>query len=214
MITLIASAVALSLQVEAGVLDMKNPKDDQYVLYHADNGGSYGVQMTSPVLGIAPRLDIGRVVLTAGYRWMGHQYIDTDIIDDSIYFNCRFKGTCPKPIERWYARMTTQEVYASIGYKLHAGAWSIVPTVGIAEERLATSIQVTYPYCYAKGHKDNWYQGNHQDQPHTFVGVDFEHGALGVGLYLLSINKLPTSMGDPGQGESGAMLRVTYRFGL
>jgi hypothetical protein len=207
-----APAVAsTSLQFEVGALDMRNPTDDQYVLYHA-NGVSYGVQMTSPVFGAALREDLGRVVLTAGVRDMGHQYIDTDIVPDTVYFGCRFKGTCPPPIERWHARMSTYQAYASIGYKLIVGNYAVVPTVGYAENRMPTTIEITYPYGFHHGCASTWYTGNHQDQPHAFFGVDVERGRFGAGLYLLSINKLPTNMGDPGQGPSGGYARLTVRF--
>lgn len=208
---LIASAVALSLQVEAGVLEIRNPTDDQYVLYHG-NDLSYGVQMTSPVVGIAPRLDVGNVVLTAGFRDMGHQYIDTDIIPDPQYFACRYKGNCPKKIERWHLRMGLTEFYGSVGYKFHVHGLSVIPTVGLADERAPNKVTLYFPYEYQHGRKPVVFEGDKREtQP--FLGVDVEDGRLGAGLYYMTTNRLPWFMGDPGQGEHGIYARVTYRFG-
>lgn len=204
-----ASAVTLSLQLEAGVLEGKNPIDDQYVLYHGAEL-SHGVQMTSPVVGIAPRLDIGPVAFTVGYRDMGHQYIDSDIIADNDYFKCRYKTTCPKPIELWHTRMSLDEAYASVGYKLRAGPVALVPTVGMALERLPTTVEVTRPYAWHHG-EVTWYTGDgRQAQP--FLGVDVEGSQFGAGIYYLSTCKLPTAMGDPGLGSHALYARLTYRF--
>jgi hypothetical protein len=211
MISLLLTA-ALSLQLEAGALDIRNPSDDQYVIYHA-NGLSYGVQMTSPVAGIALREDLGRFVLTAGARNMGHQYIDTDVIPDDAYFKCRFKGTCPASIERWYLRMTTYQGYVSAGYKIRWHGFDIVPTIGYGEYKLRTSVEMTFPYTYRHNAGPFWWEGDHQDQPHPFSGLDIERGRMGIGVYLLSISRQPSNLGDPGQGVTGVYIHTTVRFG-
>jgi hypothetical protein len=212
--------MALSLQLEGGAMIIANPIDDQYVLYHG-NGLSSGVQMTSPVVGAALRMDGERFVLTGGWRDMGHQYIDTDIITDHEYLNCRYKGTCSERIERWYTRMSMSEFYASVGFKFHAGKYNIVPTVGLASEKLTTSVEMTFPIPAAHyhaggidyyGHKPFWFGSKvtHETQP--FVGVDFEYKQWGFGAYYLQTAGLATNMCDPGIGEHAGLFRVTYRF--
>lgn len=215
-------AAALAVQLEAGAIDIKNPIDDQYVLYHADNLSS-GTQMTSPVLGVALRYDTSSLVFTGGWRWMGHQYIDTDIITDHDYLNCRYKhGACPHRLERWHTRMSLREFYGSVGYKFHVGSYAVVPTFGLAFEELPTSIEIDYTDDYlitSHGHTTNWkghapaiYQG---DKGYTapFFGVDVEHGHWGGGIYYMQTAQLAHDMGDPGVGEHGILLRLTYRFG-
>jgi hypothetical protein len=204
------TAVALSLQPEAGFSFMNHPSDDQYVEYGYQNE----VKMRGAVAGLDLRADVGRLVLTVGARALGHQYIEGDIGADDVYLACRHvAGSCPQPLMRWYTRMSTQQAFASVGFKIHAFGGDIVPTLGFGELRLTTTVQVTYPYAYAAGHAMQWYAGTHQDQPHPFVGVDYERGRWGVGLQYLITNYLPTNMGDPGQGESAFVLRATYRIG-
>lgn len=207
MLTLIAAA-SLSLQLEAGGVFMANPTDDQYVLYHG-NGLSYGVQMDSPAFGVSLREDVGRVVVNAGWRDLGHQYIETDIIPDTEYFKCRYKGNCPPKIERWTTRMSLSELYAQLGYKFNVAGLSVVPSVGMADERLPTSIQVVYEPSYWPGHPDVWHTGDER-QSHPFAGVDVEHANVGLGVYVLQTNKLPYYMGDPGQGRHAIYVRLTY----
>jgi len=215
------SMLALSLQLEGGVLDIANPIDDQYVLYHG-NGISSGVQMTSPVLGAALRIDGDRFVLTGGWRWMGHQSIDTDIITDHEYLNCRYHGNCSKPFERWYTRETTSEFYASVGVKFHAGKFDIVPTLGLASIHSPTMVELSFPYerihsinpHYHAGSPSYYYPKRSDDATLPFVGVDVERGHWGVGAYWMQTAILAAQMNDPGIGQHGGMLRVTYRFGL
>lgn len=205
MTPLIASAVALSLQLEGGAVGLNNPHDDDYVQYY---NLKHEVNMASPVVGAALRLEPGaHFVATIGWRDMGHQRIEADLVSDPDYFKSLVTHHTPPVFYHWTTRMSLSEFYASAGYKFHVGEVNIVPTVGIADERMPTTIQFTYKQYVAY----HWDTGDMR-RTKPFFGVDVERGPCGIGFYLLQVNDRPVRQADPGQGASGVYMRVTYRW--
>lgn len=200
------SALALSLQLEAGVSLMEKPEDDVYVQYKLP-GANDSVRFTSPAFGAALRLDTQRFQLSLGWRDLGNQHLNANIIGDEDYFRHHWDSAYKA---RWYSTGSESQVYAEFGYKAHIlGTWDLVPSFGIADNRTTWHYQV-----YWHGGPQHWCiaQPNQHDFA-PFVGASLQHGPVGVGAYLLETAPPHSNNDFGGQGEHAVYVRVTYAIG-
>lgn len=197
--------LALSLQLEAGVTAMSSPEDDVYVQYRLPQAND-SVRFTTPTFGLALRLDTPTLEFALGWRDLGNQHVDANIIGDNDYFHHNWKSEYQA---RWFSTGNEQQIYFEAGYKLRFGSWQLVPSVGIADNRITWHYNV-----YWQGGPHHW--NITQPDQHDFaplVGVNLEHGRVGGGVYLLGTAPAHTQNDFPGQGEHAVYFRVTYRIG-
>src|SRR5271166_569454 len=137
MILSITTAVALSLQLEAGVTHMSSAPDD----FWYEQALPHSTDFQTPAYGAGLRLDAGRAQLTVGWRNLGSEHQSAQIIADATYFACRSKpSTCPKPYDIWFEAGDEQQIYAEIGYAFRLGGFALVPSIGFAETRIASHV--------------------------------------------------------------------------
>jgi hypothetical protein len=216
MITLLAMT-ALSIQFEAGVNHMQQGQDDLYY----DEQRSHSIQFTTPVYGVGLKFETHDVQLTVGYRDLGHQYISSDVLQDSEYFHCRdVSHNCAsyRPEEQWSVHMHTQQEYVELGYAFHAGKYRIVPSLGMAinQERIDLDIANVDGYGY---HGPPHITGGSQRNTAPFGGLSVQRGNFGVGAFILTTRPTPVfnhTLADwyPGTGNTSYLLRATYSFNL
>lgn len=205
--------IIVSVQLEAGVTFMERPEDDVYVQYrlpHAEDS----VRFETPTFGAALRLDTQRWQVALGWRDLGNQHLDANIIGDEDYFACRAgKKQCISAYQaRWFSTGDEQQVYLECGYKLQIGSWELVPSVGVADNRTSWHYNVYWRGAGAPVHWDITQPDQSDLAP--FVGLSVEHGALGAGVFLLETAPPHTANNFDGQGERAVYARVTYSFAL
>jgi hypothetical protein len=214
MLSLIATAVALSLQPEIGIVKMAAPPDDTYVEYSLP-GDSYHA-FTSIAYGMSMRVDASRWNMSIGWRDLGNQSLNEPIMSDAGYFACRaHPATCPKPTTFWHSEGNERQFFVETGVTAYQrGLWHVVPSIGVGNTAISWHTDV-YPICVDKlaAHWNSIPQ--HHNAP--FIGMTVERGPVGVGLYVLDtepVRNLSLDPGYPGQGSIAYYLRVTYRIGL
>lgn len=211
---ILASALALSLQVEAGETFMQKPADDIFVEYRLPDAQDT-VRFNTFTFGAALRLDAGPFVFTGGWRDLGNQKADANIIPDGAYFACRYgKTPCVAggawPM-RWFSTGDEQQRYLEVGYKIRLGSYELVPSAGVAQN--TTCWHFRFYSLATPDHVRNATEDNERMLA-PFAGLTLQRGPVGIGVYWLYTH--PTWTADnnfDGQGETATYVRVTYAFG-
>lgn len=199
-------ASGLSLQFEGGVTDTAHPTDCTYADRH-EPGYDGNTKFLSGAGGAALRWDAARWVYTGGWRYLGSQSINgAPVIPDVDYAPCGVGGhkKAPKPA-LWDSHGSERQLYATVGRRISALGGDLVPTVGLGLNTI--DWRMTAPSEHDSGP---------QHHPEPVVGMDYERGRFGVGLYLVGTKPYTESNVDryfPGQGALAAYARITYRIG-
>lgn len=207
-------AADLSLQLETGAVAMTHQMDDEYVEYGLP-GHPYHFSYNTVAFGAGARLSFAHAQVTIGWRNLGTEHLTADVIDDGDYWHCKRAHTpCQAPSERWLSTGNEQQFYAELGYAFHlSGGFSLIPSVGIAEQRITWHTQV-----YLLDHM-RWgiqYQSQPQLHPSPFAGLTVAKGPVGVGVFMLNTKPMHDVGVDPycpGQGSSALYARITYSIG-
>jgi hypothetical protein len=226
MILAIAGAVALSLQLEAGANLMQRGQDDLYY----DEQLAHNIQFATPAFGVGLRFDLGGAQLTAGYRDLGHQEINTTLLDDTVYFHCRdVTHNCSKltPIESWDVHMHLQQEFVQLGYGFKIGGWRLVPTAGVSINTSRIDVNNTLINGYGSHngvpHAPQHIQGGSQRNVQPFGGVSLQRGSFGLSAFIVNTGPTPVmpSKNDhtnadwyPGTGNTSYLFLATYNFNL
>lgn len=218
MILAIAGAVALSLQLETGVVSMSSAPDD----FWYEGALKHDTDFQTIAFGAGLRADAGNFQFTLGWRNLGNQHQSADIIADATYFACRAKpATCPKPVSYWTETGDEQQTYAELGYAFRIlGTWKLVPSIGIAETRIGSHVTFYDPApdgSLTKLRTGHWGEcsASPTTAPKAFAGLTLQRGAFGVGVDYLNTepNRGANNCSSPIQGSSATYLRVTYNIG-
>lgn len=211
---LIASAVAVALQLEAGVAAMHRQQDDTYVEYDLP-GHPYRLGYITPAFGAGLKLTSSKLETTIGWRNIGNQHARASIVWDTDYWNyVKHHDAVPnhREWEEWFSVGNVQQTYVELGYRLRFGDWYLVPSAGIAENRIQWHCNV---YDKHNGKHDDNFTAKTQIHPAGFVGLSLERGHWGIGLFYLE-TKPNTSLVDdpayPGQGPNTIYTRITYNW--
>ena len=226
---LLALASILSLQFEAGLAHMEQGQDDLYY----DQQLPHNIQFNTPAFGVGLRFHIiDGWRATVGYRDLGHQEINTTLLDDTVYFKCRdVTHNCLTltPIESWDVHIHTQQQYieTSYAFKLGQRGWRLVPSIGLSlnQERIDVNNTLINGYGAHNGvpHPPQHIQGGSQRNLEPFGGIALEKGNWGVGVYILDTQPqsiMPTKNDHtnadwyPGEGNTTYLFRVTYAWSV
>lgn len=206
MLTLL-SALALSFQVEAGAVNMAHPEDDVYVEYHLPNAQD-SVRYNTIAFGGALRADTSNWMFALGYRDLGNQHVQADIIGDSDYEHGHWDSAYKA---RWYSTGSTRQAYFEVGPKFHLAAVDVIPSVGLGDNFFSWHYNV-----YWQGHGSPGAHWNIQQPNQTalapFLGISLQYKRVSAGLYWLETAPPHTNNDFCGQGESATYARITYAF--
>jgi hypothetical protein len=202
----VTQAVDLSLQLETGAVDMKNAEDETYVDLNLP--GVHDVDFFSLAYGASVKATQWGFELSAGYRYLGSQRIQAQIIPDTDYDRCTgHPSTCPKPTQFWNSQGSVSQTFVELGYRIPWGNLALVPSAGINENIIAwhTEISDNGGPSYRVGNPP-------QRLAAEFGGITLQWERFGVGFYVLNTNpNRQLSLGwFPGQGKYAGYLRFTY----
>lgn len=219
MISVIAGAVSLALQVETGPVIMAPPSDDTYV--ERAMPGKTTESYNTLAFGLGVKLATGPLRLQLGWRNLGDQHSSGPIIDDETYFHIRdARGVFPAATQFWHSEGNEQQAFAELGYAVSFdGGLRIVPSIGMAENRITWHYTIQY-LDHPEYNSDSWTVkggcARTQMHPAPFAGLTFERGKVGVGFYYLVTDPMRSLVIDPsypGQGRYATYVRLTYSIG-
>lgn len=215
---LVALAVGAALQLETGAVRYASGGDDTYVEEQYPNN----MRMTSAAFGAALKLHADHAELSIGWRSLGQESINAEIIIDAAYWACGGGGApkgykpssshCTSPaIAWWHSEGSVSQLFAEAGYSFHVGAVDLVPSIGIGQTDFSWHL---FDFALPHTAKCAVYADPNQRRAEPFAGLTVRHGAIGAGIYLLQtkVNHAPEF--QPGEGGYATYLRVTYSFSL
>lgn len=222
MLPAIALAVGVALQLETGAVRYASGGDDLYVDQKMPNN----MRMTAAAFGAAVRGNVGNAELSVGWRSLGGESINAQILlPDNMYWDCGGGGApkgyhatktqCAAPNQWWHSDGSVSQTFAELGYAFNAGkAFQIVPSVGVGRTYMTWHMNEYALTGKAAGTLSYAYHGVNETLAQPFLGVTLRAHSVGVGLFVLGTASQSFGYAiTPGEGSYATYLRVTYTIG-